>query len=81
MDIEGLGSETVDLLYENQIVRNISDLYSLKKNELIKLERFAEKSVNNLLNNIEKSKTKPFSKVLFGLGIRHIERLLLKNFK
>ncbi len=79
LDIEGLGSETVDLLYENQIVRKVSDLYSLKKNDLIKLERLAEKSVNNLLNNIEKSKTKPFSKVLFGLGIRHIGETVAKK--
>ena len=79
MDIEGLGSETVELLYENEIVRNISDLYSLEKNNLIKLERFAEKSVNNLLSNIEKSKTKPFSKVLFGLGIRHVGETVAKK--
>jgi len=79
MDIEGLGYETVELLYENEIVRKISDLYSLEKNNLIKLERFAEKSVNNLLSNIEKSKTKPFSKVLFGLGIRHVGETVAKK--
>ena len=79
MDIEGLGSETIDLLYKNFIVRNISDLYSLNKNDLIQLERFAEKSVNNLLKNIEKSKTKPFSKVLFGIGIRHVGETVAKN--
>ena len=79
MDIEGLGYETVELLYENEIVRKIPDLYSLEKNNLIKLERFAEKSVNNLLRNIEKSKTKPFSKVLFGLGIRHIGETVAKK--
>ena len=79
MDIEGLGSETVELLYENEIVRKIPHLYSLEKNNLIKLERFAEKSVNNLLSNIEKSKTKPFSKVLFGLGIRHVGETVAKK--
>ena len=79
MDIEGLGYETVELLYENEIVRKIPDLYSLEKNNLIKLERFAEKSVNNLLRNIEKSKTKPFSKVLFGLGIRHVGETVAKK--
>ena len=79
MDIEGLGYETVELLYENEIVRKIPDLYSLEKNNLIKLERFAEKSVNNLLSNIEKSKTKPFSKVLFGLGIRHVGETVAKK--
>ncbi len=79
MDIEGLGSETVSLLYENRIIRNISDLYSLDKVALIKLERLAEKSVNILLKNIEKSKTKPFSKVLFGLGIRHVGETVAKN--
>jgi len=79
MDIEGLGYETVELLYENEIVRKIPDLYSLEKNNLVKLERFAEKSVNNLLSNIEKSKTKPFSKVLFGLGIRHVGETVAKK--
>jgi len=79
MDIEGLGYETVELLYENEIVRKIPDLYFLEKNNLIKLERFAEKSVNNLLSNIEKSKTKPFSKVLFGLGIRHVGETVAKK--
>ena len=79
MDIEGLGYETVELLYENEIVRKIPHLYSLEKNNLIKLERFAEKSVNNLLRNIEKSKTKPFSKVLFGLGIRHVGETVAKK--
>ena len=79
MDIEGLGYETVELLYENEIVRKIPHLYSLEKNNLIKLERFAEKSVNNLLSNIEKSKTKPFSKVLFGLGIRHVGETVAKK--
>ena len=79
MDIGGLGSETVSSLYENRIIRNISDLYSLDKKDLIKLERFAAKSVNNLLKNIESSKTKPFSKVLFGLGIRHVGETVSKN--
>ena len=78
MDIDGLGGETVTLLYKNDLVNKISDLYRLKKDQILTLERMAEKSVSNLLDGIEKSKTKPFNKVLFGLGIRHIG---LENYR
>lgn len=79
MDIEGLGGETVGLLYHEGILSNLSDLYRLEKKQLLPLERMAEKSVNNLLEGIEKSKEKPFSKVLFGLGIRFVGETVAKR--
>ncbi|OUW76717.1 MAG: DNA ligase (NAD(+)) LigA [Flavobacteriaceae bacterium TMED212] len=85
MDIDGLGIETVTLLYQNNLISKISDLYYLKRDELLPLERMAEKSVDNLLAGIEESKKKPFSKVLFGLGIRYVgetvAKKLVKAFK
>ncbi len=79
MDIEGLGGETVSLLFKEGLLSNIGDLYSLTKEEILPLERMAEKSVNNLLEGIEKSKNKPFSKVLFGLGIRYVGETVAKR--
>ena len=79
MDIEGLGKETVILLYENHLISNIADLYNLNRNELLNLERMANKSVDNLLNSIEASKNKPFAKVLFGLGIRYVGETVAKK--
>ena len=79
MDIEGLGKETVILLYENHLISNIADLYNLNRNELLNLERMADKSVDNLLNSIEASKNKPFAKVLFGLGIRYVGETVAKK--
>ena len=74
MDIEGLGEALIDLFVEEKLIHNFDDIYSLKnkKEEIIKFERLGEKSVDNLLNSIEESKTKPFSKVLFALGIRYV---------
>lgn len=74
MDIEGLGEAVVDQLVDGGFVRNYADLYTLakRKDELVQLERWGKKSVENLLNAIEKSKEKPYSKVLFALGIRHV---------
>lgn len=74
MDIEGLGEAVVDQLVEKGFINDISDLYSLHKHsdELVKLERWGERSVQNLLDAIEKSKEKPFHRVLYALGIRHI---------
>jgi DNA ligase (NAD+) len=74
MDIEGLGEAVVDQLVEQGFINDISDLYSLHKHsdELVKLERWGDKSVQNLLDAIEKSKEKPFQRVLYALGIRHI---------
>ncbi|RPG65451.1 MAG: NAD-dependent DNA ligase LigA [Flavobacteriaceae bacterium TMED42] len=79
MDIDGLGNETVTLLYDNHLITNIADLYHLNCNELLPLERMAEKSVDNLLQGIEDSKQKPFTKVLFGLGIRYVGETVAKK--
>ena len=85
MDIEGLGEETVEQLYEAGLIKSIADIYTLKKEELLPLERMAEKSVNNLLEGVEKSKQVPFPKVLFAIGIRYVgetvAKKLAKHFK
>jgi DNA ligase (NAD+) len=72
LNIENLGTETVDLLFEKGIVRNIADLYDLSAEKFIGLEGFQAKSIQNILSSIEKSKQIPFRQVLFGLGIRHV---------
>ncbi len=72
MDIDGLGEETVELLFANGLVHDIADLYSLTYDQLLSLERFAHKSAQNAINSIEESKKVPFHKVLFGLGIRYV---------
>jgi DNA ligase (NAD+) len=85
MDIDGLGAETIDALVENGLIKDIGDLYALKFEQLIDLERMADKSVNNLLQGIEASKNQPFEKVLFGMGIRYVgetvSKKLAKAFK
>ena len=72
LNIDGLGEETVDLLYEKKIVNTAADLYDLTFDQLLKLDRMAEKSANNLLIGIEHSKKIPFERVLFGIGIRFV---------
>lgn len=74
MDIEGLGTSLIDLFVDKGFLKSYADIYKLKehKEELIGLERFGEKSVSNLLKAIEKSKNKPFEKVLFAIGIRYV---------
>lgn len=79
MDIDGLGSETVDLLYNVGLIKNITDLYALQFDDLIKLERMAEKSANNLLQGVQASKNMPFEKVLFALGIRYVGETVAKK--
>src|SRR6056300_782886 len=79
MDIEGLGGETVSLLFHEGLLSNVADLYRLQKEQILPLERMAEKSVTNLLEGIEKSKEKRFSKVLFGLGIRYVGETVAKR--
>lgn len=79
LDIDGLGSETIVLLYQNNLISNVADLYSLDRNDLLPLERMAEKSVDNLLKGVQASKAKPFSKVLFGLGIRYVGETVAKK--
>ena len=72
LDIEGLGEETVELLYENGLVRNVADLYDLRAEQLAPLPRLGEKSADNIIRSIERSKQVPFQRVLFGLGIRFV---------
>jgi DNA ligase (NAD+) len=72
MNIDGLGAETIDLLFEKKMVKDAGDLYALTYEQLIGLERFADKSAKNVLSGIEKSKSQPFPKVLFGMGIRFV---------
>lgn len=79
MDINGLGDETVDQLYKNELIREISDLYFLRYEDVIKMERMAEKSAQNMLAGIEASKNMPFQKVLFGLGIRFVGETVAKK--
>jgi DNA ligase (NAD+) len=81
MDIDGLGDETIETLYQKGFIRHISDIYDLHKHEseLKTLERFGERSINNMLEGIEKSKQMPFDKVLFGLGIRYVGATVAKK--
>ena len=79
MDIDGIGAETIALLYHQGLVKNIADLYRLKREQLLPLERMAEKSVDNLLAGVEASKERPFHKVLFGIGIRHVGETVAKR--
>ena len=72
LDIEGLGEETVELLYENGLVRDVADLYDLRAEQLAPLPRLGEKSADNIIRSIEWSKQVPFQRVLFGLGIRFV---------
>jgi DNA ligase (NAD+) len=85
MDIEGLGGETVDLLRKEGLIENYADLYDLKVEQIIPLERMAEKSAQNMIDGIIKSKNIPFEKVLFALGIRFVgetvAKKLAKHFK
>ncbi len=79
MDIEGLGGETVTLLVTNQLIDNYADLYTLTKAQLLPLERMAAKSVDNLIEGIIKSKSQPFQRVLFALGIRFVGETVAQN--
>lgn len=79
MDIEGLGGETVALLFNNNLVQNYADLYDLTVEQVIPLERMAQKSAENLVNGIEKSKEVPFERALFALGIRYVGETVAKN--
>ena len=72
MDIDGLGAETVNLLVENNLIKNYSDLYRLKIEDVIGLERMAQKSSENLISGVLLSKEISFDRVLYGLGIRHV---------
>ncbi|RKE88983.1 NAD-dependent DNA ligase LigA [Epilithonimonas arachidiradicis] len=84
LNIENLGGETIEQLYREKLIENPADFYTLKKEQLLPLERMAEKSAQNILDGIEKSKEVPFEKVLFGIGIKHVgetvAKKLVKNF-
>ncbi len=79
MDIEGLGGETVALLVSNGLITNYTDLYQLTAEQIIPLERMAEKSAENLVAGVEASKQIPFERVLFGLGIRYVGETVAKK--
>ncbi|WP_312137402.1 NAD-dependent DNA ligase LigA [Sphingobacterium sp.] len=81
MDVQGLGDETIETFFRLGLVSKISDLYALKdhQDKLVGLERFGQKSIDNMLAGLEASKQKPFEKVLFGLGIRHIGETVAKK--
>lgn len=72
MDIDGLGEETVELLFNSGLVKDPADLYSLSYEQLLTLDRFAEKSATNAINSIAKSKDIPFHRLIFALGIRYV---------
>lgn len=79
MDIDSLGAETIAQLYDAGLVKNVADIYELKKEDLLKLDRMAEKSATNLLAGVEASKKVPFERVLYGIGIRHIGETTAKK--
>ncbi|WP_373739065.1 NAD-dependent DNA ligase LigA [Kaistella sp.] len=84
LNIEGLGAETIEQLYREKLVENPADFYALTKEQILPLERMAEKSAQNIMDGVEKSKEIPFEKVLFGIGIKHVgetvAKKLAKNF-
>jgi DNA ligase (NAD+) len=79
MDIEGLGEETVELLYSNGLIRNVADLYDLKLEQLATLERLGNKSASNILGGLAASLTAPWHRKLFALGIRHVGETVAKT--
>ena len=85
MNIDGIGSETIDLFVDKGLIQNMADLYELRPDEILSLEGFKEKSVQNIMEGIEQSKTVEFKNVLFGLGIRFVGATvaskLVKHFK
>lgn len=84
LNIENLGSETIEQLYREKLIENCADFYTLTKEQLLPLERMAEKSAQNIIDGVEKSKQVPFEKVLYGIGIKHVgetvAKKLVKNF-
>jgi DNA ligase (NAD+) len=79
MDIDGLGEETIDLLFSKNLIRNFSDLYDLRNEQLVPLERLGEKSASNILKSIKKSVDTPYQRVLFALGIKHVGETVAKT--
>ena len=85
MDIRGLGPQTLEKLLEMELVRDAADLYGLSREDILRVPGFQEKSAENLLSALDESRTRPFERVLFGLGIRHVgesvARLLAEGFR
>ncbi|MHB9055802.1 MAG: NAD-dependent DNA ligase LigA [Paludibacteraceae bacterium] len=79
MNIDGLGSETINLLYQNNLLKNIADIYKLKVNDLASLERLGDKSAQNILKGVENSKPVPFERVIYALGIRFVGETVAKK--
>lgn len=79
MNIETIGEETVALMYDAGLVHNIADLYDLTKEQVLKLDRMADKSAENIINGIESSKQVPFERVVYALGIRHVGETMAKK--
>lgn len=85
MDIDGIGPETIDLLFENQLIASIPDLYDLKKEDLLPFKKEGEKWASNIIESLEQSKAIPFERLLFALGIRYVgetvSKVLVKEFQ
>ncbi len=85
MDIDGIGPETIDLLFENQLIASIPDLYDLKKEDLLPFKKEGEKWASNIIEGLEQSKAIPFERLLFALGIRYVgetvSKVLVKEFQ
>ncbi len=81
LDIEGMGNETIETFFKQGLLHSITDIYTLKDKQsiLIQLDRFGQKSIDNMIAGIEKSKEKPFEKVLFALGIRYVGETIAKK--
>ena len=79
MNIEGLGPETVDLFYQEGLIHDIADLYTLQTADICRLERMGEKSAENIIQGIERSKEVPYERVLFALGIRFVGETVAKK--
>jgi DNA ligase (NAD+) len=79
MNLDGIGSETIDLLYSKGLIQNVADLYALNKAELITLDRMGEKSADRILEGLRKSTEIPFERVLFALGIRYVGETVAKK--
>ena len=85
MDIDGIGPETIDLLFENQLITSIPDLYDLKKEDLLPFKKEGEKWASNIIEGLEQSKAIPFERLLFALGVRYVgetvSKVLVKEFQ
>jgi DNA ligase (NAD+) len=79
MNIESLGEESVELFYNSGLIKNVADLYSLQISDILPLERFAQKSAENIIKSINESKSVPYPRVLFALGIRYVGETVAKT--